>query len=245
VTHDEIGELLGAYALGAISPEEREDVDRHVSECSLCAAEAAELASVGDQLAQLAAEREPPPALRIRLMNIVELERRQWAEENARASTAQQTAPVKAPWWKRVPALAYGAGAVILVAALVLAIVVANRSNVTVHQYHGSAVAQVVKGIDVGAATATVGVRGDHKTDMSFSNLPVLPKGLAYEMWLIPAKGKPVPVGGFNAGPNHAFSTRLGKDAAGFADAAVTVERAPGNSPLPTSNPFIVVSLKT
>jgi hypothetical protein len=36
VTHEEIEELLGAYALDAVSPEEREEIESHLAECPRC-----------------------------------------------------------------------------------------------------------------------------------------------------------------------------------------------------------------
>ncbi|MDB5076003.1 MAG: Anti-sigma factor RskA [Chloroflexi bacterium] len=241
MTHDEVGELLGAYALEVVSAEERAVIDEHIKDCPVCAAEVADLMSVHDQLALASVERDPPPALRTRLMNLVELDRNQWLLEQARSAPDQGRPTSNAAWWKRIPMLAYGAGAAVLVAAVVLAVVFANRNSVTVHLFHGSAVAQVVKGIDLQGAAGTVGVRSDHSTDVTFSNLPALPSKLAYELWLIPAKGNPVAVGGFNAGANRSFTMRYNKDATGFAAAAVTIERAPGNWPSPSPNSMAIV----
>lgn len=36
VTHEEIEEMLGAYALDAVSPEERDEIERHLRECPRC-----------------------------------------------------------------------------------------------------------------------------------------------------------------------------------------------------------------
>jgi anti-sigma factor RsiW len=45
--------LLGAYVLGALDPNEREDVDAHVADCPACAAELGELLPLREVLAQL------------------------------------------------------------------------------------------------------------------------------------------------------------------------------------------------
>ena len=42
MSHDEIAELLGAYALDAVEPDEAEVIDAHLAECPRCAAELAE-----------------------------------------------------------------------------------------------------------------------------------------------------------------------------------------------------------
>ena len=39
MTHDEITELLGAYALDAVSPEEAAEIEQHLTECPRCRAE--------------------------------------------------------------------------------------------------------------------------------------------------------------------------------------------------------------
>lgn len=41
MTHDEISELLGAYALDAVSPDEVLEIEQHLSECPRCRAEVA------------------------------------------------------------------------------------------------------------------------------------------------------------------------------------------------------------
>ncbi|MEA3055576.1 MAG: hypothetical protein QOD30_1008, partial [Actinomycetota bacterium] len=41
-SHDEIQELLGAYALDAVDPDERSDVEDHLRDCARCRAEVAE-----------------------------------------------------------------------------------------------------------------------------------------------------------------------------------------------------------
>jgi anti-sigma-K factor RskA len=235
VIHDEVSELLGAYALEALSHEERDEVESHVKTCTSCSDEVAQLLSVHDSLALLALEREPPAGLRTRLMNVVELERSQWLLQQKRAAETRAEA-IKTPWWKRVPKLAYGASAALLAVVVVLALVLANRNTVTTRIYHGGALAQVVKGIHVAGALGVVGVRSDHSTDVTFTNLPTLPKGLAYELWFIPAKGSPVPIAGFEASTDHSFHARYFKDASPYQLAAVTIERAPGHWPAPSAN---------
>lgn len=65
-THEQLSELIGAYALGAVSESERAAVDAHLATCEICQAE---LASYGPAVAnmQLAAEGAEPSALLDRL----------------------------------------------------------------------------------------------------------------------------------------------------------------------------------
>ncbi|MGI8751594.1 MAG: anti-sigma factor domain-containing protein [Acidimicrobiales bacterium] len=77
-SHDDLAELLGAYALDAVEPDEAELLDRHLETCPRCRAElrghretAALLGYIGgpapmglwDQI--VASAQEPPPALRL------------------------------------------------------------------------------------------------------------------------------------------------------------------------------------
>jgi hypothetical protein len=78
-----------------------------------------------------------------------------------------------------------------------------------------------------------VRVRSDHTTDVAFTNLPLLPARLAYELWFIPASGHPAPITGFEASDGHSYHARLNRDAASYVEAAVTIEPAPGDSPAP------------
>jgi hypothetical protein len=51
MNHDEIAELLGAYALDAVDPDEARTIAAHVEECPRCAAELAEYHEVAGMLA--------------------------------------------------------------------------------------------------------------------------------------------------------------------------------------------------
>jgi anti-sigma-K factor RskA len=77
------------------------------------------------------------------------------------------------------------------------------------------------------------------------SNLPPAPEGKTYEMWVIPAGGKPVPAGLFQTESNGtAVHLQPGPvDVASAGAVAVTLEPA-GGAPQPTSQPLIVAPLK-
>ncbi|MGH2347508.1 MAG: anti-sigma factor domain-containing protein [Chloroflexota bacterium] len=249
MTPDEIAEMLGAYALDALSPEERAAVEAYLPTAPPVEEEATRLSSVAALLPLSVEPRDPPPALRTRLLTIVEQEEAEWKQ--AHAGTSQPTdvpialptppSRVEANWGtllrlrlRGLPAYAYGAGGAVVAAAAVLLIVLLNRNGVTVVTHRGSAVAQVVGGVKLSGATFTVDTRSDHTTAVHFTNLPAPPTGKAYEIWLIPAKGQPVPVGGFVPRSNHSFSAIYHHDARGFAAAAVSIERAPGNASVPS-----------
>ncbi|HXT38311.1 MAG TPA: anti-sigma factor [Chloroflexota bacterium] len=279
MTPDPIEEMLGAYALDALTPEERALVDAYLPSSPASQEEVSQLSEVAGRLATSAIPRDPPPALRARLLDIVEREAAEWRDAreaegaprqlHANAPTAVDAGPssiqerqpppmalVTGPrsaspspvapgpgtgWGPRVrdslarfPAYAYGAVGSVVVAAVILVIVLVNRNGVPVTQRTGGPVAQVVDGVRLTGVHFTVDIRGDHTTRVQFQGLPTLPAGKAFELWLVPAHGKPVPVGGFVGNSSHDFSKTYSVDAKPYAVAAVTIERAPGNAATPT-----------
>ena len=66
--HDTIGAMLDEYALGQLSQDERRDVETHVRECDVCAADLRELTVVMEGLAHSIEPVTPPPALKQRVI---------------------------------------------------------------------------------------------------------------------------------------------------------------------------------
>jgi len=66
--HDTIGALLDEYALGQLSQEERRDVETHVRECDVCAADLRELTIVMEGLAHSPDPVTPPAAIKQRVL---------------------------------------------------------------------------------------------------------------------------------------------------------------------------------
>ncbi|HVC81133.1 MAG TPA: anti-sigma factor [Chloroflexota bacterium] len=287
MTPDPIEEMLGSYALDALTPEERAIVDAYLPSSPSAQEELTQLSEVAGRLALTAIPRDPPPALRARLLDIVKREAAEWqdarSEEvaprqlhahapitgDAGPSSVQERQPPSlalatgphstspspstprpgAGWVPRVsgalarfPTYAYGAVGSVVVAAVILLVVLVNRNGVTVTQRTGGPVAQVVDGVRLTGVHFTVEIRGDHTTRVRFQGLPTLPSGKAFELWLIPAHGKPVPVGGFAGNSSHGFTSTYSVDAKPYAVAAVTIERAPGNASTPS--PYLALAAK-
>ncbi|MCU1488073.1 MAG: hypothetical protein JWN67_4819 [Actinomycetia bacterium] len=59
MTHDEISELLGAYALDAVDPDERDEVEEHLLSCARCRAEVADHREVAALLAHSGSDAPP------------------------------------------------------------------------------------------------------------------------------------------------------------------------------------------
>lgn len=213
----------------------------------------------------LVEEVEPPPALRARLMSIVEMDRRQWLEQQSSTQAAVPPVTGTAPppdqarpaqqgesildkvrsWLNRTPRLALGGGALALAIVVVVGVFIATRNTTTVLHTYACAVPQrTVNGVDYASTGCTVTVRSDHSIELAFNSLPQLARTKAYELWGLPATGAPVPVAGFVAGTGGAFSHTYKVDATRYAKAAVTIEQAPGDSPAPHGPIVFVLPLK-
>jgi anti-sigma-K factor RskA len=67
--HDTIGAMLDEYALGQLSQDERRDVETHVRECDVCAADLRELTVVMEGLAHSVDPVTPPSGLKSRVLS--------------------------------------------------------------------------------------------------------------------------------------------------------------------------------
>jgi anti-sigma-K factor RskA len=76
------------------------------------------------------------------------------------------------------------------------------------------------------------------------NNLPQLPRGKTFELWVIPKGGAPKPAGLFkaDAGGNAVYRADSTVDTSGLGAVAVSVEPEAG-SPAPTTTPIIVAPL--
>ena len=72
--HESVLELIPAYALNSLDPEEEVFVRRHLPECEICRSELASYESVIDVLPLAAVDAEPSPALKHRLIGQIHAE---------------------------------------------------------------------------------------------------------------------------------------------------------------------------
>jgi anti-sigma-K factor RskA len=68
MTHDELRELSGGYALGVLDEPDREAFEAHLATCAACTAEVRDLTEVAATLALDLPQIDPPPALRERVL---------------------------------------------------------------------------------------------------------------------------------------------------------------------------------
>jgi anti-sigma-K factor RskA len=221
---DEIEELAGAYAFGALPEAERAAVSEHLATCERHP-QMRELEAVAASLALAADEIEPPPALKSRLMDAI------------RAETTTQAAPISQPrrglgdvirGWFASPRLGYA-----MSVALAVAVVGLLAWNITIQS--GSSDTVVVN-ISGSATGHVIYLKNDGLAVMDVHGLQPLPSGKVYEVWSI-SSGKATALGLLKTTTNGEASASMPFNDSGVDVVAVTVEQSPGVGQ-PTSQPI-------
>lgn len=209
-------ELLGAYALGACTPDERDGLRAHLGTCTACTAELLELGAAREALLTGVPPASAPPELKSRVMSQVRADAQLFAA--ARERETAQPAPAPAPARERPRGRGWLRRPVPLAAALASAALLAVGAGVL-----GAA---LVGGDDGAAGTRTVsakvddarapGARADLVVDdagdarLVVDGLPSPGRGRVWQVWLRAGTDAPRPAGAL-----------FGVDAAGDGAAAV------------------------
>lgn len=223
VNCEDAQDLLALDAVGALEPAERAQMEHHAATCPTCGPLAAQYADIVS-LIPAALEPVPPPA---------RLRRNLMAQVYAEASAAAPS-----PWWRRlVAAIPASRGITVLGVAAVAAAVllgvwgVAGRRTAAPITYvvSGSTSQPLVTGsvtLDSARTQAVLTVRG----------LAPLPASQVYEVWLIPADGRPTGVAFLSPDPtDSAWTAVVNRSLDGYDTIAATDEPV-GGSPAPTGS---------
>jgi anti-sigma-K factor RskA len=233
--HEDVRELLGAYALEAVAPEERATLDAHLPTCAACRAELAELRLAVVALPLLVDEREPPATLRGRIESSIARDLAGGADRGDPAVPPAAPDRIRAlPSAPRASARRAGLG---WAAAAALLVVAAGLLlwNLRLRQEIGPpptvTVALQTSGAAAGAGGDVTYLPDQGVVLLDVHDLPPLPAGRVYQVWLIDAAGKPVPAGTFaHSAATHAVAANPRADRA----IAITAEPGPLGSPQPT-----------
>ena len=249
--HEQFAEDLSLYALGALQGPERESVEKHLKECSACRQELEKLRGDLALMAFSTSGPRPPARARARLMAAV-------ANESRRSQPRQRT---WSTWWT---ALGWAAA----VAALVVGVFLRQQNSDLrrrVGELESSSSQQNQQLAEAKQLLATLtspdavhftlvagktppqpqgkAIYVPRSGTLVFlaNNLPAIPPQKAYELWLIPTSGAPVPAGLFKPDSHGAAAVirpplPAGVEAKAF---AITIEPEAG-SPAPTSQPIMV-----
>jgi hypothetical protein len=228
VSCEELSEEYGAYALGIAEGPERSEIAEHLADrCPTCQKGVSEAMATTGLIAAAVKVQTPPKHLRARVVAMVD--------------------PGKShSWvWSLLPW-----GIVGLLSVIILAIAFpAQRQNKDLEKLeqvlsivNDPSTRDVTFG-DTSQPPAKGRVFVNRGKGVVFigANLPKLDQGKTFELWVIPANGKPVPAGTFDSqGDSTAVYVSSGSVSA--AAIAVTVEPA-GGSAQPTTTPFVTTKL--
>jgi anti-sigma-K factor RskA len=247
--HEQFADNLALHALGALQGSDRTALETHLQECASCRRELELLRGDAALLALSVSGPNPPARARQRLMSAL-------AKEPGR-----KEAPKTVGWWTLVSAFA-----IFMLASVAiflwnekadLQVKVAELQKEAIDQQSELQRARNI----VSTLTATDALRvtlvaaktppqpqgraiyDRERSSLIFlaSNMPSLPDGKAYELWLIPTQGAPIPAGVFKPdahGSATVVNPPVPKDVQAKAF-AITVENEEG-SPVPTS-PVLMV----
>ncbi len=234
---DRFDDLKEAYALGALSEEERQEFEDYLAAHPELRAEVDDLKSVANLLALAPQEYEPPPELRRNLMDRI-------------ASSPGATLADRSPRQGVLRRL-FGPGGLVAATVLALAFVGLFVWNVslrgeneamqdklqgqrTTYELQGTGAARDVRGEVIRV--------GDERAVLVAENLPSAPEGKVYEAWLM-RDDIPEPAGLFEPTRDGGAAAAPIEGSLRDADAvAVTVEPSGGSS-APTSDPLLTADI--
>lgn len=212
--HEQYGEDLALYALNALEGEERANLEKHLAGCAACRGELEQLRGDGALLALSTMGPRPPARALQRLMDAVAKEA---AASTSRAKDALETPPARRSWWGW---LGWAATAAVIVLAASLwkenlslkqslaslgTLAVENaRELEDLRRVVAPIIAPEAQQITLVSVKTPPQPQGKafylrNRSSLVFvaSNMPALPPQKAYELWLIPTQGAPIPAGVF------------------------------------------------
>jgi anti-sigma-K factor RskA len=266
MTHDELRDLSGGYALGILSEAERRAFEAHLPTCPECGEEVRGFAAVAQGLAQAVPLVDPPAALRDRVL----------AAATAAPHHAVEAAPPRAP--RRVLAFLSAAAALVAFALGLYAATLQQRIRVLEGELRAASARQAdserrlvqyqvasdrtsqirailaapdLRRIDLAGQKAAPGASGRafwspaQGLVVAFENLPATSPDRVYQLWVIPPDKGAAPISAalLDLQPDgRAIALGARASASRVGTVAVTLEPA-GGVPAPTGNMIVAGAL--
>lgn len=227
--HPDVEDLLGAYALDALEPDERDAVELHLRDCPRCRAEVTDFRETAALLAYGGAE--APPGVWEKIQASLE-------EAPPRLELARVVPIDRRLTWRKV--LLANAAAVVLVAAIA-GVALRNRegSPEPSSQFAAAAVHPDARTVHLAAAGGTGSadiVILDGQAYLVRDSLPPLREDETYQLWGQLGETK-VSLGVLGSSPEQLVVAA----AADYEAMAITAEKKPGV--VSSSNPAVVAGL--
>jgi anti-sigma-K factor RskA len=164
--HERWADAAGAYVLGAMAADEREQFEGHLATCPACREDVDDLRPAAEALPMASPPRLPPPALKDRIMAEVEREAALLAQAGADADR-----PERAPRRRFFASLGLWRLAPVAAALLIVGVLI------------GGQLGGGTKDVQFNRAGATLKIDGDQATLVA-DDLPAPPSGRVYEVWV-------------------------------------------------------------
>lgn len=251
MTHDELRDLLAAYALGALDPEDERAVEAHLATCADCRRDVAALRDAAASLATGVPAVEPPAALKTRIMRATELEAR--VEPPAPVTPLPQRRPRN--WSLAVTALAATLAVVLGGLSLSLNRRVATLTNQVNSFSDRLAVQEQVLALLASPSARTASLRGAVRASVRFVYDPLRRQGVlvvsdltdpgaafVYQLWLI-TRQTPESAGVFKPVVGRSIIVPVQADFLRYQAIAISVERGPKGAPAPSAPPILLATL--
>jgi len=241
MTHSQVEELAGAFALGALDSDEEAAVRAHLAECGEAHPEMEAALGAGIVMAESLDPVDPSAAVRDRLMATIE-----GTPQAHRQAVAQPVRQSRRGWldWlsPRVarPLAIAAMAAVIAVGAWSLGL----QSQLNQRDAALRAVASAISGgqaafrVEGNAGRGYVVDTPGRGAALVVTDLAELPPHRIYELWLLNPAGSPVAVGTLTSTDDAIAVVQLERDLSGFSIFAVTVEAE--RVATPSSDPVIL-----
>jgi anti-sigma-K factor RskA len=238
IDHEELENDIAALVLGSAPESDRPRLLAHLQACSSCRELAARLGRITSVLPLEPEPVEPPARLHDRVLAAVA------AAPHAAAPVRRRSQAVVPRFGIRLRSLPVGAAAAVLIAFVLGAGLGGGIFRGWPFGGTGPAASQSVAhhplrgtGSMAGVQASAITLPADRLTLVDFKNMPPVPAGEVYELWLIEADGRALPAGVFTPDAGGSKVVLLTQDLGRTRELAVTVEKGPDGSPAPTQQP--------
>jgi anti-sigma-K factor RskA len=231
-------DLKEAYALGALSEQERREVEGYLGEHPELHAEVEDLESVANLLALAPQEHEPSPKLRRDLLNSI-------SSSSPGTTPAADLSARQTGFWRL-----FGTGGLAAAAALALVAIGMFAWNASLQEENQTLQGEL-EGQQKSYALQSTGAAqemrgevvrlGDERAVLVAEDLPSPPEGETYQAWIL-REDVPEPAGLFEPNDTGAAAAPLEGSIESADAVAVTVEPSGGSSS-PTSDPLMTANV--
>jgi anti-sigma-K factor RskA len=218
-----------SYAAGAMTAEERRELERDARRSPRLAAEVDEFVEAAALLGLAVAPVAPPASARSQLLDAV-------------AATPQRGTVTRGPWRARPIATVLGAAAAIVLVAggAVAGLQLTSQPSAAQQIVAAADHEQVVIPMDGGGSVTAMWSASLGRAALHIEGMADLPRHSVYQAWLIRTDGHAEPAGTFLAGENLDVTMALAAEMHAGDAIGITMEPA-GGSEAPTTEPLLVI----